>query len=201
MHSNLWKSTLILSALAIAIALGGCATPKAAAPEAAAPEAPAAPVPAAPAEKPAVQPRAEAMPAETVAPVTPPRPAPAPVAAPAPAPAPAEAVLADAFFDFDDYSLRADAKAILAGDAGQLKANPGVRVKIEGHCDERGTSEYNLGLGERRAASARSYLVSLGIDGSRLETISFGKERPFDAGHTEEAWAKNRRAHFVVLSR
>jgi peptidoglycan-associated lipoprotein len=113
----------------------------------------------------------------------------------------AEAGVVDAFFAYDDFSLSPDAKSILARDGKFLKDNPAVRVKIEGHCDERGTSEYNLGLGERRAASARSYLVTLGVDASRIETISYGKERPFDPGHSEDAWAKNRRAHFVVLAR
>jgi peptidoglycan-associated lipoprotein len=198
------KNVLILSFLALVIAVGGCATPKAAAPETAAAQTPAAAAPVVPARDTAVRPTAEAMPAETAAPVAA---AASPVyvpgqgAAAAPAVAAAETGLSDCFFAYDDYSLTAEAKSILAADAKYLKANPALRVKIEGHCDERGTSEYNLGLGERRAASARGYLVSLGIDGSRLETISYGKERPFDPGHTEEAWAKNRRAHFVVLGR
>ena len=79
-----------------------------------------------------------------------------------------------------------------------LKNNPGAAVLIEGHCDERGTPEYNMALGERRAASAKSYLVSLGVKGGGLSTVSFGEEKPVDPGHNEEAWAKNRRAHFVV---
>ncbi len=76
-----------------------------------------------------------------------------------------------------------------------------VKIQIEGHCDERGTAEYNLALGERRANSAKKYLVSLGIPADRLSTISYGKEMPLDPGHNEEAWAKNRRAHFIILSK
>jgi peptidoglycan-associated lipoprotein len=199
------NQTLLLSLLALALLVAGCATKQAAgpaAPEAAAPAAVAA-APAQPAPAAAPAPAAEAMPA----PAAPAAPAPAAAAAQQEAAAQAAAAaaavseIADAFFAYDDFSLSADAKSALARDAQLLKAAPSMRVKIEGHCDERGTSEYNLGLGERRAASARSYLVSLGVDGTRIETISFGKERPFDPGHTEEAWAKNRRAHFVVLSR
>jgi peptidoglycan-associated lipoprotein len=82
-----------------------------------------------------------------------------------------------------------------------LKKYPKVKVQIEGHCDERGTIEYNLALGERRANSTKKYLISLGISADRISTISYGKERPLDPGHNEEAWAKNRRAHIVVLSK
>jgi peptidoglycan-associated lipoprotein len=85
--------------------------------------------------------------------------------------------------------------------AALLKKNPKWKIQIEGHCDERGTVEYNLALGERRANSTKRYLVSLGITSDRISTISFGKERPLDPGHNEEAWAKNRRAHIVVLSK
>jgi len=105
--------------------------------------------------------------------------------------------LQDAFFDFDDFSLRSDAKASLDADAKYLEQNSGANVVIEGHCDERGSVEYNLALGEKRARAARDYLVSYGIAGGRMTTISYGKERPFDPGHDEGAWAKNRRAHFV----
>ena len=79
-----------------------------------------------------------------------------------------------------------------------MTANSGKRVLIEGHCDSRGTSEYNLALGERRAAGAKEYIVKLGVAASRLESVSLGSERPFDTGQNEEAWAKNRRAHFIV---
>jgi len=103
----------------------------------------------------------------------------------------------DAFFDFDDFSLRQDAKSALEKDGKFLEKNGGARVVIEGHCDERGSVEYNLALGEKRARAAKDYLVSYGIPQNRLTTISYGKERPFDNGHDEDAWAKNRRAHVV----
>ena len=82
-----------------------------------------------------------------------------------------------------------------------MKKYPAMQVTIEGHCDERGTAEYNLALGERRALSAKTYLVSLGIPAERVRTVSYGKEFPFDPGHNEEAWSKNRRAHFVITAR
>jgi peptidoglycan-associated lipoprotein len=106
--------------------------------------------------------------------------------------------LMDAFFDYDDASLRDDAKNALETNAKYLERNDGERIVIEGHCDERGSVEYNLALGEKRARAARDFLVSYGISTGRITTISYGKERPFDPGHGEEAWAKNRRAHFVA---
>lgn len=109
--------------------------------------------------------------------------------------------LKDAFFEFDKYDLQPAQRDALAGDATWLKAHPTVRATIEGHCDERGTAAYNMALGERRAAAAREYLVTLGVEASRLATISYGKERPFATGHDEAAWAQNRRAHFVVTAR
>jgi len=109
-----------------------------------------------------------------------------------------ESGIRDVFFAFDDYSLSEEARTTLAADAKLLGDNKSVKVTIEGHCDERGTVEYNLALGEKRALSAKNYLVNYGIDGSRISVISYGKERPFDQGHDEEAWAQNRRAHFVI---
>lgn len=109
--------------------------------------------------------------------------------------------LKPAFFDFDKYDIRPDARDVLAANATWLKAHPGVLFTIEGHCDERGTAQYNLALGDRRANAAKEYLVSLGIDAGRMKTISYGKERPFATGHDEESWAKNRRAHFVVTAK
>lgn len=103
------------------------------------------------------------------------------------------------FFDFDKYDIREDAKETLERNSYWLKRNRGARIQIEGHCDERGTNEYNLALGERRAKTTKDYLVSLGVERDRISTISFGEERPFDSGHNEEAWTKNRRAHFVIL--
>ena len=104
----------------------------------------------------------------------------------------------DTHFDFDSAAIRADAEDLLKLKAGWLKKNPGVSAIIEGHCDERGTNEYNLALGDRRAQGVRQYLVNLGIDGSRLTSISYGEERPVDPGKDEDAWAKNRRAHFTI---
>lgn len=100
-------------------------------------------------------------------------------------------------FDFDQHTLTAEARAILDGNASYLQANPDVKVVITGNCDERGSDEYNLALGERRAAAARDYLVSMGIDPQRLSVISYGEEKPLDPAHNEAAWAMNRRAEFV----
>ncbi len=110
-------------------------------------------------------------------------------------------LLKDIRFGYNKYDIRAADEEILRENAAFLKKNPQMRIQIEGHCDERGTSEYNLALGERRANSTKRYLSSLGISSDRISTISFGKEKPLDPGHYEEAWAKNRRAHLVVLSR
>ena len=107
-------------------------------------------------------------------------------------------VLNDVYFDFDKSALSAEAKQTLAENARQLKDAGSMAVTIEGHCDERGTNVYNLALGEKRANAAKDYLVSLGVDGGRITTISYGEEKPFDAGHDETAWTKNRRGHFVV---
>ncbi len=104
------------------------------------------------------------------------------------------------YFDFDKYNLRPDARTALEFNARLLKKNPDVNVLIEGHCDERGTVEYNLALGEKRAKSAMDYIKSLGIDASRLRIISYGKERPVALGHDEASWAKNRRAKFTITS-
>lgn len=109
--------------------------------------------------------------------------------------------LKDIFFDFDKSNIRDDAKPNLLEDQQWLKANSAAQITIEGHCDERGTAEYNLGLGERRTKAARDYLVAAGIDATRMKIISYGKERPFVLGHDEAAWKWNRRAHFVVRER
>jgi len=109
--------------------------------------------------------------------------------------------LKDIHFDFDKYNIRPDAAAILKKSAKFLMAHPTYKIQIEGHCDERGSVEYNLVLGERRAESAKKFLVNLGVDGSRLSTISYGKEMPLDPRHTPEAWAKNRRCHFIILEK
>ncbi|MEW6410116.1 MAG: peptidoglycan-associated lipoprotein Pal [Nitrospirota bacterium] len=142
--------------------------------------------------------------------------APAPKEAPKPAPAPVaekpiveakrvaveEApALKDIHFDFDKYNIRDDAKPVLEKNAEWLIKNKNVKIQIEGHCDERGTSEYNMGLGERRAKSTKDYLVKLGVDANRITTISYGKERPLCTEKNEACWQKNRRSHFVVTSK
>jgi peptidoglycan-associated lipoprotein len=108
---------------------------------------------------------------------------------------------ADVRFDFDKYDLKPEARETLKKLGDYLTVNKGATVLIEGNCDERGTVEYNLALGEKRAVSAMKYLVSLGVSKDRVKTISYGKERPLDPGHNEEAWAKNRRDHFVVTAK
>jgi peptidoglycan-associated lipoprotein len=104
----------------------------------------------------------------------------------------------DVYYAFDKYNLTDESKRTLEGNASELKRASDANIIIEGHCDERGTKAYNLSLGEKRAKAARDYLVALGVSGSRITIISYGKERPFDPGHDEAAWAKNRRGHFVI---
>jgi peptidoglycan-associated lipoprotein len=149
-------------------------------------------------------------------PYTPP-PAPAPAPAPAPRPAapppaaPSGPVAGSeqdfvinagdrVYFDLDQYTLREDAKAVLDRQAQWLQRYPQVMVRIEGNADERGTREYNLALGARRAESVRAYLISKGVAGGRITTISYGKEMPIDPGSNEEAWARNRNAHTAITS-
>ncbi|MGE0043014.1 MAG: peptidoglycan-associated lipoprotein Pal [Vicinamibacterales bacterium] len=109
--------------------------------------------------------------------------------------------LAPVFYDLDSSEVSAEGQAVLQESAEVLRRYPTWQVTIEGHCDERGTAEYNLALGERRAVSARDYLVSLGIAADRLRVVSYGKEFPFDPGHDDAAWAQNRRAHFVITAK
>ena len=104
----------------------------------------------------------------------------------------------DINFDFDQSALTAEARNTLDRKAAWLRGNPDVSVTIEGHCDERGTTEYNIALGERRALSAKNYLEDMGIEACRMIPVTYGEEQPLDAGHDEAAWAKNRRAHFVL---
>lgn len=113
----------------------------------------------------------------------------------------ARGYLKDAFYDYDKADLRDDARTALAADAEWLKRYRSVQFLIEGHCDERGTSEYNLALGDRRANAAKEYLVSLGVDASRVKTVSYGKERPFCSESSEGCWQQNRRAHFLVTAK
>ena len=104
----------------------------------------------------------------------------------------------DAFFDFNKADIRPDARDALTKDAEFLRSYGTVHITIEGHCDERGSTEYNLGLGQRRAQAAKNYLVSLGISADRIDTVSWGKERPFCTESNEECWQQNRRGHFVM---
>ncbi len=120
------------------------------------------------------------------------RPSPAAPAAPATSP------MKDVFFDFDKSNIRDDQKAAINDDVVWLKANARVKITVEGHCDERGTVEYNLALGERRAKTVKDYLVAAGVPADRIAIISYGKERPFVLGHDEAAWKWNRRGHFLT---
>ena len=151
------------------------------------------------------------------APVAPPPPPPPPPPAPAPAPRPltedeifaaktldqinAEHPLTDAFFDYDSSVIRPDAQASLTKDATWLQRWPSTKVTISGHCDERGTAEYNLALGERRAAAVKLYLQSLGVAADRMLTVSYGKERPFCTESNESCWQQNRRGHFLFTAK
>jgi len=129
------------------------------------------------------------------------------VSAPAPTPPPATNAtleemflkeVQDAYFDLDKADIRTDARSALAKTADFLRNYPQVKVVIEGHCDERGSTEYNLALGDRRAAAVKQYLVSLGIGADRMSTVSYGKEKPFCMESNEDCWQKNRRGHFVM---
>ena len=108
-------------------------------------------------------------------------------------------MLKDIHFDFDKANLTFHSRQILSENAAILKKFPDAKIQIEGHCDERGSTDYNLALGERRATSIRNYLISLDISSQRLSTISYGEEMPIDTRHNEEAWAKNRRSHLIIM--
>ena len=195
MTTSVFKKTAGIASLSLALGLGAAACTKKAAAVVAPPPPPAA-----------------------TAPATPPAP-PAPPPPPAAAPAPralteddlfaretvdglnAKRVLGDVFFDLDSSSVRDDAKAALSTNATYLKRWPSVRFNVEGHADERGTAEYNLGLGERRASSVRAYLVELGVPGDRVVVVSKGKESPFCTESNESCWQQNRRGHFVITAK
>ena len=195
-------AVLVLSCLVLAVLLTGC--PKR-------PVATVASAPAPVAPPPAPAPPPPPPPAPAPAPVAPaPAPAPPPVAvapppAPAPPPPPAEflpnAALKDVYVDFDKSNIRPVDAKILDASATYLKANPNQLVLIEGHCDERGTIEYNLALGERRAKAAMNYLVAKGIDAGRFTLISYGKERPVCSEKTEACWRSNRHDRFLTKPR
>ena len=189
---------LVVTLVSLVLLLTGCpkrpATTAASAPAPGGPPAIAAPSVAAPvpsAPGPATLPPVPAGPPATVRPTTPPKPAEfAPTAA-----------LKDARFDFDRSDIRPGDAKILDANAIWLRANPGAQVLVEGHADERGTNEYNLALGDRRAKATLSYLIGQGIQASRFATISYGEEHPACTAHEEGCWGKNRRAHFLVKGR
>ncbi len=178
MKFNLTRSIRLLAMLAATSALAACATP------APPPPAPPPPPPAAP----------------------PPPPPPPPVAHAPMGPAPGSVqdfvvnVGDRVYFDYDQYAIRGDAQPVLAAQAAWLSRYQAVRVRIEGNCDERGTREYNLALGARRANSVRDFLVAHGVASSRIETVSFGKEKPVDPGTGEDAWAHNRNGHTAITA-
>lgn len=155
---------------------------------------------------PATPPSAAPAPHLGEVPVTRPAPPAEALLSPMPPTAPAapamqiEAPLRDIFFDYDRSTIREDQRPALNENIPWLKANPKARITIEGHTDERGTNEYNLALGDRRAKATRDYLVAAGIEAARIATISYGEERAFVLGHDESAWKRNRRAHFVITS-
>jgi peptidoglycan-associated lipoprotein len=163
-------------------------------------------------KKPPVEPTKPEAPAPVTQPAPPPPPAPAPTPPPAPAPPPPapapkrpsvetlNAELRPIYFDFDKSAIRPDAVATLESNAALMKKYPEFKVVVEGHCDERGTTEYNLALGDRRATTALGEITQRGIERARLTTVSFGEEKPADPGHDEAAWAKNRRAEFRFVA-
>jgi peptidoglycan-associated lipoprotein len=187
------RLTLSIAALTTALAVASCAK-KVSAPLPAPPPPPAA-----------------------AAPAPPPPPPPPPPPAPAPAPAPlteeqifaqksvaqlnAERPLGDVFFDLDESTIREDARPILQRDADFLKRWTSTQITIEGHCDSRGSSEYNLALGNRRAGAVRDYLVNLGVPSNRVTLISKGKEQPFCNEENESCWQQNRRGHFIITAK
>ena len=156
------------------------------------PEEPVQPAPA-PAPAPAPEPEPE--------PAPPPPPPPKPAAPARPSLATLNSQLRTIYFDFDKSDIRMDASGTLAANAELMSRYEDLNILIEGHCDERGTIEYNLALGDRRASATRQALIERGIAGSRIQTISYGEERPADPGHNESAWSKNRRAEFRFVSR
>ncbi|HSB31653.1 MAG TPA: peptidoglycan-associated lipoprotein Pal [Candidatus Sulfobium mesophilum] len=112
-----------------------------------------------------------------------------------------EGIFKDIHFDFDKYDIKNEDKSALKAIASWMTKNPGAKLSVEGHCDDRGTNEYNLALGDRRAKAVKDYLLSLGVSSSKIETVSYGEEKPLCTEETEDCWAKNRRAHFVVLGK
>jgi peptidoglycan-associated lipoprotein len=193
----------VLPLLALSVLLMGC--PKRPATTSTAAPPPPAPSPAAvaPAPAPSTSSTTDTSPTPPSAPApSPPSPSsPSPATPPRPSEFRAVDALKDIFFDFDKYNIRPGDVRVLDANAAWLKENQNQLVLIEGHCDERGTSEYNLALGERRAKAAMGYLVSQGVQANRITIISYGEERPSCTEHNDVCWAKNRRAHFLVKAR
>ena len=183
-----WQLLPIFPVLVLALFLMGC--PKRPATTSAAAPAPGAPAPGTPGARPG----APGAPGAATTPGT-------PGAALSPREFTAIEALKDIHFDFDKYDIRPGDAKILDENAKWLKANPNHLILIEGHCDERGTNEYNLALGERRAKSTMNYLASQGVQANRITLISYGEERPLCTEHNENCWAKNRRGHFLVKAR
>ena len=195
MHSRWASSTLMIMAAVLALSAGACHKKV---PPVARPIPPPPPVTAAP------EPTRPPAPPEPVR--EPPVQAPAPIVEDKMVSASLDEInknspMKPVFFDYDSSEIAGESQKVLESNAEVMKKYKSWVITIEGHCDERGTAEYNLALGERRAASARTYLVSLGIPADRLRVVSYGKEFPFDPGHNAEAWAKNRRDHFVVTQK
>ena len=164
-------------------------------------------------KEPALTPPPPVMPTAPTAPPAPPAPPTAPTAAPTPRGLSEDEIFArasneeiqknfrDAYFDLDNATIKEGDRASLTANADYMKRRSSVRVTIEGHCDERGTAEYNLGLGERRANAVKAYLVELGVPASSITVVSKGKEAPFCSEHNEACWQQNRRGHFVVTAK
>jgi len=194
MTISLLRRTAGIASICLVLGLGAAACAK----KAPAPAPPPPPPPAAPAAPPA-----------------PPPPPPPPPAAPAPRPLTedelfaqkslsqlnSERPLTDVYFDLDSSTIRDDAKTALTADATWLKRWANTRINMEGHCDERGTAEYNLGLGERRASAVKAYLVELGVPADRVVIVSKGKETPFCTDSNEACWQQNRRGHFIITAK
>lgn len=201
MKQNLFWTSLLVSTVLLALTFGGCAKTQVVSEGEETPPAVSQPEPVTPPKPAPVR--------ET--PIAQPRPEPAPPVTAAVEPAPRTPVvdrglsqpttkgLERIHFEFDQSNLTADARKTLSANAEYLQARQGVRIRIEGHCDERGTTEYNLALGERRAKSTFQYLMDLGVDPNRMSVVTYGEEQPLDPRSDEAAWALNRRAEFVEI--
>ncbi len=196
MSRSVLTSILLAGTLSLVAACGG-KTPPVATPT------PPPPAPATPVEAPVAQPRPPMPPVPEAPPIIDSEPAVVsdPLATMDTDEINRRAPLGPVFFRYDSDTVDEDGQRVLAANAEILKKYPTWAITVEGHCDERGTAEYNLALGERRALAAKSYLISLGIAADRLRTVSYGKEFPFDPGKTEAAFSQNRRGHFVVTAK